>query len=60
MKDELDEMLEKPSDDAPQQEENLSLEEVMKRIKTMTQQRDKLNEAISAHKKIAQRMIGRL
>lgn len=43
-----------------QEEAELTLDQVMDRIKTMTTQRDKLNEAITAHKKMARRMIGRL
>ncbi len=37
-----------------------SIDDLLARIKEMTSQRDKLTEAISAHKKALQRQIGRL
>lgn len=41
-------------------QETMTPEQCFERLKTLTAKRDQINEAISAHKKIMQRMIGRL
>lgn len=37
-----------------------TLEDILKRIDDLAAQRDKITKALSAHKKMAQQMIGRL
>jgi hypothetical protein len=53
-------MVDKAEDKQIDESVSLTLDELLKRIKTMTEKRDALTEALSAHKKMAQKLIGRM
>ena len=45
------------AEDETPQEKPVTLDEIMERLKKLKEQRDKINEAISAHKRVAKKLI---
>ena len=45
------------AEDETPQEKPVTLDEIMERLKKLKEQRDKINEAIAAHKRVAKKLI---